>query len=127
MNEADVVTGRAFANSTRCKAHAFCGEPLDCECQVVDPKPDVIKSGDVHLWATFWVDGLHEIDLNFAKTCTCDQNVFVDVLFLTSIFAGFLKAEHVAPKSAEFTLIGAANGNLLNTKNLKRAAIHGPE
>lgn len=123
MNEADIMTARAFADAARRETHTFCREPFHGGGQVVHPKTNVVEGGLVHARSGLRIDGLHEIDLNTGRTYAGHQNVLVDILLLAAVFARLFYTQQIAPKRAEFTLIGSADGDLLQTKNTERTLV----
>ena len=124
MDEADVVAGRALANSTRGEAHALGGEPIDRRLQIVDPEPDVIERRIVHLGALLGIDRLHEVDLDLERSRAGRGDVLVDVFRFAAKVSGHGEPERVDPEPAQRALVEPADGDLLHTQNRKWSMAH---
>lgn len=76
------------------------------------------RNGRSYLWLLFRINGRHEVDFHG----TNGQNVFVDI-FLGQMVTRLHRpaAEQVDPQVSEGILVSAANGNLLDTDDLKGA------
>ena len=121
VNEADVVTGGAFANATGSEAKALFRQPRDRCAQVVDPQADVVQRRNVNTRALLFVERLHEIDLDGVVTLADREDVFVDVLALALEAPGLLNPKQLGPQMGQARLVGAADRDLLDSKDLKRS------
>jgi hypothetical protein len=81
----------------------------------------VIERRRVGAWATSFVDRLHEIDLDGGGSFADAQDVFVDVLRLTSERADAFDPQEIDPQRKEAALVARTKGDLLNAQYAKRS------
>ncbi len=124
MDEADLVSAAAHANSAGGEAHALSGEPLHRDLQIVYPQADVVERGLVHRGLLARIERLHQVDLHAQRPCAERGDVFVDVLALAAKGVDDLQAEQIDPELAQALLVEAADGDLLQPENAKRTLAH---
>jgi len=96
MNEANVVTGGAFANAARREPHALLGQPCDRRGEIIDPQAEMVEARLVNLRRLVGVDRFHQIDLDARER----QDVLVDILALAAKRAARRHAEQIDPQRA---------------------------
>jgi hypothetical protein len=94
-------------------------KPFDGLRQVVDPQTDVIERRGMHGGFLVGVDRLHQIDFDLERALAHRDDVFIDVFAFADEVAGDFEAEHVNPELTQFHLVGAADGDLLDTEDFE--------
>ena len=84
----------------------------------------MVERGRIDARLLLRVDGLHQVDLDLEGAGAEHGDILVDVLFFGAVVAVQLETEGVDPELAQLALVGGANRDLLNPKDLEGAFTH---